>query len=289
MKTKAFLMCLSMSFAGLVASCTSESEEPGLASGKGYLSLDLISGTEFETGTRAVNEAAYKNTDDYMVTIKKGQSVVFGPDKFSVLKTQLPKEFENGSYEIIAEYGKEFASSRDDFYVVGSQVFSVGSTNSDQTQNSRTNPERVNLVCSPTCGKVSVAFDAEMATYYTSYLVAFSGTEAMGTGSAVWNKTDDAPWYLKLKAGDAGETITYTIHLDAKEEFATLVANGSKVVTDAQVVGTFTLKRNTAYKLNIAPSYQPTGEGGLSIIITIDESTNDKPIEVEVPVTWVTD
>ena len=103
MKTKAFLMCFSLAMTGFMASCSSESVEPGASRGKGYLSLDLTSEAEFETGTRAVNEAAYKNTDDYMVTIKKGQSVVFGPDKFSVLKTQLPKEFENGSYEIIAE------------------------------------------------------------------------------------------------------------------------------------------------------------------------------------------
>ena len=84
----------------------------------------------------------------------------------------------------------------------------------------------------------------------------------------------------------AGETVTYTIHLNAKEDYATKLADGTKS-TEAEVTGSFQLQRNKAYKLRVKPNYTPSTEGGLSIIIVIDESTNDKPINIEVPVTWI--
>jgi hypothetical protein len=51
--------------------------------------------------------------------------------------------------------------------------------------------------------------------------------------------------------------------------------------------GTFKLSRNKAYKMNISPVYNPTGTGDLSITVTVDDSTNDKEVDIEVPVTWV--
>ena len=45
--------------------------------------------------------------------------------------------------------------------------------------------------------------------------------------------------------------------------------------------------RNKGYKMNINPSYTPSEGGSVSIEITIDESTNDKPVDIEVPVDWI--
>ena len=51
--------------------------------------------------------------------------------------------------------------------------------------------------------------------------------------------------------------------------------------------GSFTLSRNKAYKLNIKPDYNPTATGDIEIDITIDETTNDKPVDIEVPIEWL--
>jgi hypothetical protein len=39
--------------------------------------------------------------------------------------------------------------------------------------------------------------------------------------------------------------------------------------------------------MNISPVYTPTGSGDLSIEVTIDDTTEDKEVDIEVPVTWV--
>ena len=74
--------------------------------------------------------------------------------------------------------------------------------------------------------------------------------------------------------------------MTAKDDYAHVDANGNKQTTGT-ATGTFTLQRNRAHKLTVSPVYNPTTEGGLKINITIDESTNDKPITIEVPVTWI--
>jgi hypothetical protein len=118
-----------------------------------------------------------------------------------------------------------------------------------------------------------------MSKYYSDYNVTFSGTEAMGEESIVWAKNDTEPWYVKLN--EAGETISFAITATPKDEYVNNEQQGN-VKT-----GTFTLHRNKAYKMNISPVYTPTGSGDLSIEVTIDDTTEDKEVDIEVPVTWV--
>lgn len=274
MRTKTFFVCLSLGMAGMLASCSSDTTEPSTGGKKGTLTLDLTSGVNFEAGTRAVNESSYQNYDNYTVnvTAQGGSSKFSGT--FAELRDRMPMELDLGSYTITASYGAEHAASRDEFLVEGESTFSI-EAGKDIT---------ANVTCEPTCGKLSVQFDATMATYYSEYFVNFSGSAAMGTGSAAWGSEDTAPYYVALNPG--GETLTYTIHLKAKDDYATQLADGSKAV-EGEVTGTFTLERNKAYKLSISPNYTPSTEGGLSIQITIDETTNDKQIDIEVPISWI--
>ena len=280
MKKNVFLKCLSLGLAGMLVACTSERSideqfPKEQAKGKGKLTLSLTSSTNFEPETRALNEDNYRNTNNYTVQlINTANNNVLLECKGSELTTNLPKELEGGSYEVKAFYGTEYASSRNDFRVEGSQTFTI-----------KANDEKVvNVDCQPTCGKISVAFDSEMATYYDDYNVSFGGTAALGTNTIEWAKTDTEPWYVKLNDGE--ETVSYTVNVTAKEDYAHVDANGNKQ-TSGTATGTFTLQRNRAHKLTVTPSYTPTTEGGLSIKITIDESTNDKPITIEVPVSWI--
>ena len=276
MRKKVFFMCLSLGCAGLLASCSAENDAEGTeqaSNQKGKVTFDLASSVEFTTGTRAVDESSYQNFDNYTVNIldNKGASKFSGT--FATLQSRLPLELDLGSYSVTASYGTEYDASRDGFKVEGSNTFTISAANTVTTT----------VNCTPTAGKVLVAFDASMSNYYDTYSVAFSGTEALGAKVATWGKDDTQPYYLALN--EDGERVTYTIYLTAKSEFATM-QNGNKL-TEATATGSFILQRNAAKQLTIRPNYTPTTDGGLAVTVTIDDSTNDKPIDIEVPVSWI--
>ncbi len=248
----------------------------GLETGKGKIQLTLSSGDFFETATKSVNESAYRNTDDYdvVVTNVNGKEVI--KCKGSDLSSALPKEFEMGSYDIVASYGTESDASRDNFYVEGSTSIML-------------KPKDVvpiSLVCTPTCGRISVVFTPEMATYYKDYYIAFSGTRALGSKVITYAKGDTEPWYVKLSEDRMGEEISYTLTLTVKDEYQHRDVDGT-VRKNAKVEGKFTLLRNKAKKLTVKPNYTPQTDGGIGLTITIDDSTIERPVNIEVPVSWI--
>lgn len=273
MRTNTFFLCLSLGLAGLLSSCSSDAPFGDEQTGKGKATFSLEPVVTFVTSTRAVDESTYQNFDDYTVTIANSGGVEKFSGTYATLKTRMPMELDLGSYTIEATYGSEHAASRDAFLVKGSDSFTISG---DQTTT-------VTVNCTPTAGKLLVEFDNAMSTYYDDYNVDFTGTAALGSSVAHWGKTDTAPFYIALTQN--GETVNYKIYLTAKSDYATEV-DGQKVV-NAVAEGSFTLARNETKKLTVAPSYTPSSEGGLKIVVTIDDSTNDKTINIEVPVTWI--
>lgn len=262
----------------LATSCLSEEQglEPkGNEDGqKGKIVLDLSADASFNEQTRALNEANYRNTDNYDVqVVNTSTQVVALSCKGSEVSTNLPKELEIGTYEVRASYGTESPASRNNFRVEGSATVQI---KAEGTATATVN-------CAPTCGKVYVAFDDAMATYYDDYSLIFGGTEALGTNTFAWAKADTEPWYVRL--GNTAETINYTLSVTAKDEYAHL--DGTEKVKTGTVTGSFQLERNKAQKLTIVPNYTPMTEGGLSITITIDGSVNEKPVTITVPVSWL--
>lgn len=261
-----------MAIMGLTfASCSQDSAEgPGVDGKHGVLMLNLNGKTNF-VQTRALNESDYNNVDNYtvVVTDKDGREQL--NCKGSELPYKMPLTMSLGGYSVKAFYGKESAASRNDFYVEGTKT---GTIKADQK-------ESIEVTCTPTCGRIMVNFNTEMATYFSDYNVSFSGTEALGAEKLAWLKDDVEPWYVKLN--EDGETISFTITTITKEEYV----NGSNKEQTATKTGTFRLERNKGYKMNINPSYTPTDKGSVDITITIDESTNDKPVDIEVPVDWI--
>ena len=266
---------MGLSAMALFASCVSEQDfdlkPSGGSNEQGTLVLNLNAEANFDQ-TRALNENDYKNTQNYDVrVINAVNENVILECKASQLSSNLPKKVDIGSYRVEAFYGKEVDASRTDFYMYGDAVATV-----------KANEEKEIVVnCTPTCGKISVSFDSDMSTYYSDFNLTFGGTKKLGTKTIPWSKTDTEPWYLALDKN--AETISYTINLTTKDEY---LPQGSSSNTGV-VTGTFTLERNKAHKLTISPNYIPTTEGGMRLTITIDDSTNDKEITWEVPVTWV--
>ncbi len=243
-----------------------------MGSKQGVLMLDLKEKTNFvQAGSRALNEADYKNTDNYTVIVTDKNGAEKLNCKGGELANNMPLVMDIGAYSVKAFYGKESTASRDNFYVYGE---TKGTIVADQSQS-------VTVDCVPTCGKLIVNFGSAMSTYFLDYNVVFSGTEALGGGELSWKKSDTEPWYVKLN--ETEETISFTISTTARSEYL----NGSNNAQEATKTGTFKLSRNKAYKMNINPSYTPTTDGSLDITITIDESTNDKEVDIEVPVDWI--
>lgn len=242
--------------------------------GKGTLCINLNPDPSFSEGTRSLNEGNYMLTSEYTVQIiNASNDNVLLECKAYELNSYLPKTFDIGSYKITATYGTEHDASRDEFYMSGSTVVSLKAKEE----------KSVVVNCSPTCGKVSVDFDQAMATYFDDYNVTFGGTKMLGSSTFAWSKTDTEPWYVALDRN--GENINYTISLKAKSDYLTQGNGGT--VASGSATGTFRLERNTAHKLTIRPSYTPTTDGGVQLGITIDDSTNDKNITYEIPVTWL--
>ena len=274
MKQKQLIFCMGLSAIALFASCNEREIDlnpNGGSSEQGTLILNLNASTDFDQ-TRALDESIYRNTQNYDVrVINASNENVILECKASQLSANLPKKVDIGSYRVEASYGTEKDASRNEFFMYGEAVTTVKSKEE----------KAITVNCTPTCGRVSVVFASDMSTYYTDYNVTFGGTKKLGAKTISWAKNDTEPWYIALD--NTAETISYTINLTTKDEY---LPDGSNT-NSGTASGTFTLERNKAHKLTITPNYIPTTDGGMKLTITIDDSTNDKEITWEVPVTWL--
>ena len=269
MKTR--ILWLLAAIAMVSSACNNSLE----SSGKGRFFLAISEAGFFDTeSSKAVNESFYRNTGDYDVVVINASGKEVINCKASELAGTPSKELEMGSYDIVASYGKEADASRDNFYVVGNA--SIVLKPKDEA--------KVNITCEPTCGKISVSFSSDMSKYCSDYFITFGGTKALGTKVITYAKGETEPWYVKLDP--AGEDVAYTLFLTAKDEYQIRDANGN-VKKNAQVAGTFNLLRNKAHKLSIKPNYTPQADGGMGLSITIDDSTVERNVEIEIPVSWL--
>lgn len=268
MNTKKWIMGIALCTGVFLASCTSdEGLDTPAKSEQGQLTLKLSSGAEFqEENTRAVNLDTYKNTDNYTVKVYDKDNVERLSCKGSELAQNMPLTLSIGSYKVVASYGKEHDASRNEIYVEGTAAGTVKAGNKN---------EQVNVTCIPTCGRISVNFESEMANYFSDYNVEFKGTKALGTKTIAWAKSDTEPWYVKLE--ESGETLTFTITATPKDEYS----------SEGTWSGTFQLKRNKAYKMNVKPSPIIPGTGNIDLEVTIDETVVDIEKDIEVPITWI--
>ncbi len=264
-----FLSCLAgISLWG--TSCSSDEEI--LLDGEGasgHISLNVSTDAGFAASTKAaVDEADYQNLSNYTVQVLNATGEVATDVDGNLCEysyNEMPGsiELKNGPYSVKAFYGEEHVASRSEFLVEGtSDVFNVQGVD-------LTDP--IKVICTPTCGKVKVVFDAEMSNYFVDYYVSYS-TETMEANGevAVWEKDDTDPWYLGLAAG--GEEVTAVIYF---------VGNSANETDSME--RTYHLNRNASWTLNIAPEVV---SNSLSIQITLNEDANEKDVEVTAPAEW---
>ena len=231
-----------------LASC--QQEELGgvpVAKGTGTITLELNAQPGFASGSKT------KAVDEAAYKDKNGYTlqILSGDnikDEFLFKDRPASIELEEGAYKLKAFYGKEQVVSRNEFYVYGEKAFGVKGGDQDKS---------VSVECVPTCAKVQVVYDTKALN---------------GSTTATWAKGDTEPWYLKVDK--AGETVKATITLTPKAEYET---------KEASVVQTKTLSPNQGWTLKVKPNYN---HGQLGLEITIDETTEDKPIDIVIPPTW---
>lgn len=268
-------------------SCTKKLQEDRV----GDLSINLSSESFFNAaGTKAVDEGQYKIPANYnlvVTDVNSGNTIL--NCKVSDLDAEgchesLKNLDINTTYNITASYigdirNKDLAYSKSDFYVEGSQRVTI---------TGEKNP--VSITCTPTSGKVNASFNANMAIYYDEYFIKMDGTKAMKESGQylTFSKNDTDPWYIRIdnSAPNGTESINYEIHLKVKEQYQHIDKNGN-AQRDAIIKGTFSLQRNKSHKIDVKAQYKPSTSGELSISISIDDTTIDREVNLEIPLSWI--
>ena len=251
---------------GVLAGCSADDEQgPQIPEGKGAVKLSITANAGFDTMTKAITEADYTNKANYTVQILDGNNRVVEGCEWT--GDALPGEDElieldNGNYTLLAFTGEDYkglGATTEGMYVEGKQTFNINGK-----------PISVSAVCTPQCARMTVAFDAKMADYFNNYYVVFTGTTALGEGNYIWEKDFKDPVYMAITGT---ETIVATINL---------VDKNNKVGTPIEKKYTMTAAQ--AQKINIVPV---VSGGSVGISIEIDDSTNDIPVDIEIPSEWL--
>lgn len=265
-KLKQFLGGLLCALGGwMLTACSSDEDSLQIPEGKGYVKLNLTADAGFQT--KAMDESAYTNLNNYTVQILKDGNVVNGKEwNYADLQAEQTEliELTNGDYQLKAFYGEKYnvASTRDGLYMEGIKTFNV---NGDQ--------QSLTVECKPVQAKIQVNFDAKMKDYFSDYYVTFE-TEALGNeNKALWGKDDTSPLYLKVNANGEGVVATFTLNK---------ITGGQATVNPK----TYTLKPLDFQTINIAPVVE-SNTGNVGISITINKETNDENVDIEIPTDWI--
>lgn len=261
--------CLCALAVGVLAGCSAEVDGPQVADGEGLLRLDIEAATAFKTTTRAIDEAEYKNTDNYTIKITNvsNEGEVYN-GKLSEM--ELPMNLTVGAYNVLACYGEEFKdadATAEGFYVEGTAKIQINSGANAIAE----------VTCKPaTAAKVTVVFDRALDEYFSDYSTSFT-TAALTANKkvALWNKADTDPLYLKV---NTDEKITGTLSFTPKSD--------SNVKPQTMTV-TPTLSPGEWYEVTVKPKEVASEDGKLNLTITISTEVETEEIDITIPADWV--
>lgn len=259
-KLRQFLGGLICALCGwMLTACSSDEDSLQIPEGKGYVKLNLTADTGFQTKA-TLDEEDYKDLNNYTVQILKNGKVLEGMEWNYANVPEGLIELTSGAYELKAFYGDpNFTASTQDMYVEGKKIFNV---DHNQTE--------VFVTCKPVCGKVTVQFDSKMADYFNDYSISFN-TKALGESIIAWTKDSTDPIYMKV---ENNESITATYNLVDK----------TGKIAEKPIVKTYDLSPQKHLILKVVPV---VSGGNLGITITVDDKTNDVPVDITVPSDWI--
>lgn len=116
--------CLSVLFSLMLlfglGSCSSEEGKESVT-GQGRIMVDLSTDLSY---SRSVDESAYRNVNNYKVSLYKGEEPVYTDRLYGDLELEQSVDF-GVPYTLTAYYGEDVAAGYDKLYVKGSQTFTV--------------------------------------------------------------------------------------------------------------------------------------------------------------------
>lgn len=258
MKKYAFVFSLLVALTAMT-SCSNDVEN-GEMTGKGTILLDLSPDLSY---SRAFDEGAYTNTDNYQVVLGKtegGEPIYSGPYSEIPVKNKV----ESGvSYTVTASYGEDVGAGYDKLYVKGSQTFTVAEGDT----------KTVDVVCTPANARLKLDYSDDFTTYYSDCKVSVKTDfmeEAWTMGIADEGKE------LFMKTGDTGTKVVLNLQI--------LDLDGNPVTVDGMLTTKeLDLSPRDSYTVTIKPNVTEIEGGKMGISVTIDDGVDEEEIKVDVP------
>lgn len=272
MKTYATMFCAMLAMGALTVSCSSEDEAVSQgASGQASIMIDLSSDLSY---SRVIDESEYMNTQNYEVSMYKGDEPVFENTLYKELELTQKVDF-NTNYTLTAEYGEDVACGYDKLYVKGSQTFSVPQGDTKE----------VSILCKPANAKLILKYaglgDSDKFEDYFQDCQVSVKTQYMDNAFSMAKA--DAGKELYLKTGDEGTEVNLSFTItDLEGETATIESE------DFQTTKTIKLKPGVAYTLTIKPNQVDVDGGKLGMDITVDNGVTEEDVTITVPGDFLT-
>lgn len=272
MKTYAAMFCAMLAMGALTVSCSSEDEAVSQgASGQASIMIDLSSDLSY---SRAIDESEYMNTQNYEVSMYKGDEPVFENTLYKELELTQKVDF-NTNYTLTAEYGEDVAYGYDKLYVKGSQTFSVPQGDTKE----------VSILCKPANAKLILKYaglgDSDKFEDYFQDCQVSVKTQYMDEAFSMAKA--DAGKELYLKTGDEGTEVNLSFTItDLEGETATIESE------DFETTKTIKLKPGVAYTLTIKPNQVNVDGGKLGMDITVDDGVTEEDVTITVPGDFLT-
>ena len=233
--------------------------------------IDLSSDLSY---SRVIDESEYMNTQNYEVSMYKGDEPVFENTLYKELELTQKVDF-NTNYTLTAEYGEDVACGYDKLYVKGSQTFSVPQGDTKE----------VSILCKPANAKLILKYaglgDSDKFEDYFQDCQVSVKTQYMDNAFSMAKA--DAGKELYLKTGDEGTEVNLSFTItDLEGETATIESE------DFQTTKTIKLKPGVAYTLTIKPNQVDVDGGKLGMDITVDDGVTEEDVTITVPGDFLT-
>lgn len=264
MKMKNYLKVLSsVVLLAFLGSCSSEDGKESV-SGQGSIMVDLSTNLSY---SRAVDESAYLNVNNYKVSLYKGEEPVYTDQLYGDLDVEQKVDF-GVSYTLTAYYGEDVAAGYDKLYVKGSQTFTV----------SQGDKKTVSILCKPANARITLVYKGnDDNDAFEDYFQDCTVTVKTDYMDEAWtmNKSNEGQ-QLYLKTGDEGTNATLSFSLIDK--------NGEPVSVDGfDTSKVIDLKPCYSYTLTIKPNKTNIAGGKLGLTITVDDGVTDEDVTVNIP------
>lgn len=257
---KALFSLVLLAFLG---SCSNEEGKESVT-GQGRIMVDLSTDLSY---SRSVDESAYRNVNNYKVSLYKGEEPVYTDKLYGDLELEQSVDF-GVPYTLTAYYGEDVAAGYDKLYVKGSQTFTV----------SQGDKKTVSILCKPANARITLVYKGnDDNDAFEDYFQDCTVTVKTDYMDEAWtmNKSNEGQ-QLYLKTGDEGTNATLSFSLIDK--------NGEPVSVDGfDTSKVIDLKPCYSYTLTIKPNETDIPGGKVGLDITVVDDVTNEDVTVNIP------